>query len=159
MLATAGTRTVKGRKTTHDQRPGCKTGALVVILVNTVVADLWVGHDDDLSRIGRIRNDLLITGHTRIENHLTPHGQLAGAGELAVETAAVGENEFGVTLSPRQAGSSRSSQKGKKNTAQKGGFNRECPYKKISHCCGRPILCGYKRHSHPFRHRGAGLKP
>src|SRR6476661_10693641 len=46
------------------------TGRLDVLRRDLIVADVRRGHGDDLSFIGRIGQDLLVTRHGRIEDHL-----------------------------------------------------------------------------------------
>ena len=57
-----------GRELADDQALDIGLGRLVVCLVGAVVADLGVGENDDLTGIGRIGGDFLITGKRSIEN-------------------------------------------------------------------------------------------
>jgi len=52
-----------------DEASQMRSGALNVFVVDAVVADLWIGHRDDLAAITRIGEDLLIPGHRSVEAH------------------------------------------------------------------------------------------
>ena len=47
--------------------------------IDAVIADQGISHGDDLALVGRVGEDLLITGHGGVEHHLA--GGLALAGE------------------------------------------------------------------------------
>ena len=54
-----------------DDEPGqVRLAALDVLGVDAVVADLRVGHRDDLAAVARIGQDLLVAGHARVEADL-----------------------------------------------------------------------------------------
>ena len=61
-------------KALHLDPPGFQ-----VLGVDPVIAHEGIGHGDDLPLVGRVGEDLLITGHGGVEHHLA--GGLAGAGE------------------------------------------------------------------------------
>jgi hypothetical protein len=72
-----------GRELAHDQTLDIGLGRLVVRLVRSVIADLGIGENDDLTGIGRIGGDFLISGKGSIKNDLA----LAFAGvPIAVAT-------------------------------------------------------------------------
>ena len=55
----------------HDESGHARCAGLPVLrLGNAVVSDLRTGHRDDLPGVRRIRQDLLITRHARVEDHL-----------------------------------------------------------------------------------------
>ena len=60
-----------GGQVTDDQRlcPGAE--ALIVLLVDAVVADQGVGHDHALAGVRGVGEDLLIAHHGGVEDHLT----------------------------------------------------------------------------------------
>ena len=61
-------------KPLHVNSPGFN-----ILGIDPVIAHEGIGHGDDLPFIGRVGEDLLITGHGGVEHHLA--GRLAGAGE------------------------------------------------------------------------------
>src|SRR5690606_37273234 len=65
-----------------------------VLVVDAVVADHRRGESDDLTEIGGIGDDLLITGHGRIEDALAGDGGV-GAKGAAVVDGTVFEGEEG----------------------------------------------------------------
>ena len=52
-----------------------------VLKVDPIIAHEGIGHGDDLAFVGRVGEDLLITGHGGVEHHFAC--TLAGAGERA----------------------------------------------------------------------------
>ena len=54
----------------HDHAPAMGTGRLRVGAVDAVVADVGIGEGDDLARIRRVRDHLLVPAHHRVEDHL-----------------------------------------------------------------------------------------
>ena len=67
---------------------------LHIFQVDPVVADQGIGHGDDFPGIGGVGENLLITGHAGIEDHLA--GDLPGRAEgLAMKNPAVGKGENG----------------------------------------------------------------
>ena len=58
------------RHVAHDQPRGPGLRGLVVLLGAAGVADMRIGQRDDLPRIGRIGQDLLVAGHGGVEYHL-----------------------------------------------------------------------------------------
>jgi len=56
---------------TNDEAFDPRTRRFRVGLVDSVVADQWISHADDLAGVRWIRKDLLVTGHRGIENDLT----------------------------------------------------------------------------------------
>jgi hypothetical protein len=65
---------------------------LDVLVVGADIADMGECESDDLPGIGRIREDLLITGHRRIEADLA-HGVAGGAKAEAFQYSAIGKQE------------------------------------------------------------------
>src|SRR6202047_3073446 len=57
------------RELTHDQPLDPGTRGLVVVVVGSVVADFWVGQDNNLSGVGGISKNFLIAGDGSIENY------------------------------------------------------------------------------------------
>ncbi len=54
-----------------DNKPSkVRPAAFEVVLVDAVVADLWVGHRDDLAAVAGVGEDLLIAGHRGVEADL-----------------------------------------------------------------------------------------
>ena len=67
---------------------------LDVFLVGADIADVREREGDDLSRIGRVGEDLLVAGHRGVEAHLAD--RVAGRAEAeAFEHGAVGEHQEG----------------------------------------------------------------
>jgi hypothetical protein len=58
-----------GGELADDQALNIGLGRLVVRLVGAVVADLGIGENDDLTGIGGIGGDFLISGKGSIENN------------------------------------------------------------------------------------------
>ena len=58
------------------------------------ITDMRIGQGNNLAGVGRIGEDLLITGHGRIEHDLADTVAV-GADGLAAENATVGEGENG----------------------------------------------------------------
>ena len=54
------------------------TGGLVLLEVDSVVADVGSSEDDDLPRITRIGEDFLVAGHSRVEDDLSAPGSGGG---------------------------------------------------------------------------------
>ena len=44
---------------------------LNILLIDSIIANEGIGHDDDLTFIGRVGKDFLIAGHAGIENDFT----------------------------------------------------------------------------------------
>ena len=65
-----------GGKLADHQAFDVGPAGFVVLGAGSVVADLGIGQDDDLARIGRIREDFLVSGEGRIEDNFT--GPLGG---------------------------------------------------------------------------------
>ena len=65
---------------------------LVVLAVDTIVANEGIGHDHALPRVGWVGQDLLVPGHGGVKHHLTdPVGGAADAG--AGKYASVGQDQ------------------------------------------------------------------
>src|SRR5580692_1389076 len=56
------------RELAHDQPLNPRTRGLVVFLVGAVVADLRIGQDNNLPRVGGISEDFLVAGDGSIKN-------------------------------------------------------------------------------------------
>ena len=77
-----------------DEAGEVRPAAFDVLGVDAVVADLRVGHRDDLPAVAGVGEDLLVAGHRRVEADFAVDfagGADGGAGEYG----AVFESEFG----------------------------------------------------------------
>ena len=63
-----------GREVPYDETGDVRAGGLKVIFVHAVVTDLRGRHGDDLAEVGRIREDLLVAGHARVEHDFAAEG-------------------------------------------------------------------------------------
>ncbi|EIL99181.1 putative thioesterase [Rhodanobacter thiooxydans LCS2] len=82
------------RQVTHDQPGRVHGGGFGIFGIDAGVADVRIGQRDDLACIGRIGEDLLVTGHGRVENHLAD-GFAGGTNGMAAKDAAVFEGQQG----------------------------------------------------------------
>ena len=81
-----------------DDEPGqIGPAALDVLGVDAVVADLGIGHGDDLPAIRRVGEDLLIPGHRRVEADLAVDLPL-GAERVPVKTVPSSMASFAVCV-------------------------------------------------------------
>ena len=64
----------------HDKAGQVRLSALDVLRVDAVIADLRIRHRHDLTAIARVRENLLITGHRRIEADFTVHFSVGAEG-------------------------------------------------------------------------------
>jgi hypothetical protein len=62
----------------HDKPLGMDAERLVFSITDPICSDHAVGHEHDLTRIGRIGNDLLIAGERSVEHHLAEYLPFAG---------------------------------------------------------------------------------
>ena len=76
----------------HDEGRQIRPRRLVVLGIHADVPDLRVGHRHDLPGVGRIRQDLLVAGHARVEADLAARDALRAEGGAPVH-GAVGERE------------------------------------------------------------------
>ncbi len=84
-----------GGEFANDQALNEGTRGLVVRAIGAVVADLWVGEDDDLASVGGIGGNFLITGERGVKNDFTlAFAQVSMA--VAAEDAPVFERENGL---------------------------------------------------------------
>src|SRR5256885_6076230 len=83
-----------GRGFLDDEAVGPRAVRLDVLFVDAVVADHRVRHGHDLAAIRRIREDLLVSRHGRIEDDFTA-GFPGGAEGAAAEDAPVAQHEQG----------------------------------------------------------------
>jgi hypothetical protein len=60
-----------GGDISDDETFDLRSGRLDILRVDAVVADVWIRQNDDLTAVGRIGEDLLVTGKAGIENDLT----------------------------------------------------------------------------------------
>src|SRR6202008_414310 len=67
------------RQFSYDKPTHVRLAALVVELVCSVITDQRIGHRDDLTAVGRIRKEFLITGHRGVKTDLADCG--AGCAE------------------------------------------------------------------------------
>ncbi len=72
-----------------------RPAALVVGVVDAVVADVGVGEGDDLTGVGRVGDDLLVAGEHGVEDHLARRHAPGrrGADGFALEDRAVGQHQ------------------------------------------------------------------
>ncbi len=71
-----------------DEGADVRPGGFGVLRVDPVVADLRVGHRDDLAAVGGIGDDLLVSGHRGVETNF-PGGGSGGSEGGSFETASV----------------------------------------------------------------------
>src|SRR3989440_7772570 len=83
-----------GRGFLDDEAVGPRAVRLDVLFVDAVVADHRVRHGHDLAAIRRLRKDLLVSRHGRIEDDFTA-GFPGGAEGAAAEDAPVAQHEQG----------------------------------------------------------------
>src|SRR6267143_2762585 len=83
-----------GRGFLDDEAVGPRSVRLDILFVAAVVADHRVGHGHDLAAIRRIRQDLLVSRHGRVENDFTA-GFPGGAKSATAEDAPVAQHEQG----------------------------------------------------------------
>ena len=81
-----------GRELARDQSLDIRAAGLVVGGVGSVVSDLWIGQDNNLSSVGRIGKDFLVASQGGIENHFAKTFA-SGAIALTAEDAPVFERE------------------------------------------------------------------
>ena len=78
-----------------DHQPGGVDGIRFAVLrVDAVVADVGVGQGNDLTRVGRVGQDFLVTGHRGIEDHLAD-AAAAGAYAFSSKNRSVGQGKKG----------------------------------------------------------------
>ena len=77
----------------HDQPERGHVGRLAILRVGAHVADMREGEGDDLSRIGRVRQRLLIPGHPRVEAKLSDSGARVRPEPHPPEHAAIGQHQ------------------------------------------------------------------
>ena len=77
-----------------DKAADVRLARFGVLGVDAVVADLRVGHGDDLAAVGGIGEDLLIAGHRGVETDF-PGGGSGGSERGSFETASVFKGENG----------------------------------------------------------------
>ena len=82
------------RRLTYDEPSDLGHRGLPILDVHAIVADQRVRHGDELTRVGRIGQNLLIARHARVEDHFAK-GQARSAKEGSVETASVLEKQVG----------------------------------------------------------------
>ena len=88
-------RRLRDRGVQHDAaraRRGREVDGFDVLLVGADIADVREGEGDDLSGVGRIGQDLLVTGHRGVETDLA-HGVAGRAETDAFEHGAVGKHQ------------------------------------------------------------------
>ena len=77
----------------HHHAPAVRGGGLVVGGVGPVVADVGAGEGDDLSRVGRVRDHLLVAAHGGVEDELARRHRHGRARGLAGEHRPVGGHQ------------------------------------------------------------------
>ena len=85
------------RELANDQPLDPWTRGLVVVVVGSVVADLWVGQDNNLSGVGGISKNFLIAGDGSIKNYF-PVTFAFGSVAFASEDSAVFQRKDGLHL-------------------------------------------------------------
>ncbi len=78
----------QGWQVTNHQTGRVHTGRFLVLRIHTGVADMGIGQGDDLTGVGRVGQDLLVTGHGGVEHHLAD-GLTRGTDGDAMEQTAV----------------------------------------------------------------------
>ncbi len=93
-----------------DEPGGMGSEGFHIDLVDAVIADLRIGHGDDLPAVGGVGEDLLITGHGSVEAHFTDGGG-SGTKGFSVEDGAIGKGENGGSTHVVRAGNRRGRQR------------------------------------------------
>ena len=68
----------------YDKPFQMNSGRFHVFRVDSGIADERIGHCDDLSLVGRVGQDFLIAGHSRVEDDLAQNLALSGKGVTPV---------------------------------------------------------------------------
>ena len=76
---------------TYDESSRLQAIRFEVVLVDAVIAHERIGEHDDLPRVARVGENLLITGHAGVENDLA-EGRSDGSERAAFVDRAVAEN-------------------------------------------------------------------
>ena len=80
-----------------NQTSGKHTVGFRIFSISTHITNMWVGQSHELSGIGRIGQDFLITGDSSVKHHFTD--SVAGrADRHATEKGSVGERKKGGSL-------------------------------------------------------------
>ena len=79
----------------HDHAPAVGPRRLRVGVVGAVVADVGIGEGDDLTRVGRVRDHLLVPAHHRVEDDLSGGDGRGGSHRLALEHLPVAQHQQG----------------------------------------------------------------
>ena len=90
-----GVTEIAGRVTAlaDDHTPdGGRTG-FVILVCNAVIADERIGHHENLARVGRVGDDLLVTHDRRVENDLADPADV-GSESDSVEFFSVFKHQF-----------------------------------------------------------------
>ena len=82
---------------------GLEIGGFLILGIDADVADVREGEGDDLIGIGRVGEDLLISGHGRVETNLAG-GLARGAKAVSLNHRAVGKHENGCMARRRPGG-------------------------------------------------------
>ena len=82
------------RQVADDQAGGEVGAGLEVLRIAAGVADVGIGEGDNLTAVGRVGQDFLVTGHGRVEHHFTADGAL-GTDGVTAEHGAVGQGKQG----------------------------------------------------------------
>src|SRR5581483_4412507 len=56
------------RELAHDQAFDPRARSLVIVLVSAVISDFWIRQNDDLSGVGRVSENFLVSGNGSIKN-------------------------------------------------------------------------------------------
>src|SRR6266550_1122728 len=81
-----------------DEAGDVGPGAFGVDAVEPVVADVGIGHRDDLAAVRRVGEDLLVPGHPGVEDHLPGRERPLGAEAGPLERRTVLQHQQGVPL-------------------------------------------------------------
>ena len=90
-LALAAVVTRAAGRVANNDPSAKRTAGLGVVAIHAIVPDVWVGEGDDLPRVRRIGDHLLIAGHDRVEHHFTGTDTVWGIGadRLTLENGAI----------------------------------------------------------------------
>ena len=66
----------------------------LVLAIHARIAQFRVGEGDELARVARVGDDLLVAGHAGVENHFTD-GATPGPKGLTAQHQAIGEHQQG----------------------------------------------------------------
>jgi len=74
-----------------------------ILRIDANISDVWIGQRHYLAAIGRVGQDLLISGHCGVKHHFSA-GTCVGTNGYTPEHRTVSEREYGRTLFRRRQG-------------------------------------------------------